>query len=38
VLGRALNGLDEAAITNLRAGLEQIRSNLKHELKLSCGG
>ena len=35
VLGRALNGLDEATITNLRAGLEQIRSNLKHEL--SCG-
>jgi MarR family transcriptional regulator for hemolysin len=38
VLGRALSGLDEATITNLRAGLEQIRSNLKHELKLSCGG
>ncbi len=36
VLGRALDGLDEAAITNLRAGLEKIRSNLKHEL--SCGG
>jgi MarR family transcriptional regulator for hemolysin len=36
VLGRALGGLDEAAITNLRAGLERIRSNLKHEL--SCGG
>ena len=35
VVGRALNGLDEAAITNLRAGLERIRSNLKHEL--SCG-
>jgi len=36
VVGRALDGLDEAAITNLRAGLERIRSNLKHEL--SCGG
>ncbi len=36
VLGRALDGLDEAAITDLRAGLEKIRSNLKHEL--SCGG
>ena len=36
VLGRALGGLDEATIINLRAGLERIRSNLKHEL--SCGG
>jgi MarR family transcriptional regulator for hemolysin len=36
VLGRALHGLDEPAIAKLRAGLEQIRSNLKHEL--SCGG
>ena len=36
VLGRALEGLDEMAISNLRTGLEKIRSNLKHEL--SCGG
>jgi MarR family transcriptional regulator for hemolysin len=36
VVARALDGLDEAAISNLRAGLERIRSNLKHEL--SCGG
>jgi MarR family transcriptional regulator for hemolysin len=36
VVACALDGLDEAAITNLRAGLERIRSNLKHEL--SCGG
>ena len=36
VLGRALSGLDEATITNLRTSLERIRSNLKHEL--SCGG
>jgi len=35
VLGRALNGLDDAEIVKLRAGLERIRSNLKHEL--SCG-
>ena len=28
--------LDGALITNLRTGLERIRSNLKHEL--SCGG
>jgi len=38
VVGRALHGLDETAIASLRAGLETIRSNLKHELKLSCGG
>ena len=34
VVGRALKGLDEATIANLRAGLEQIRFNLKHELSL----
>jgi MarR family transcriptional regulator, transcriptional regulator for hemolysin len=38
VLGKALNGLDDQAIANLRIGLERIRSNLKHELKLNCGG
>lgn len=36
VMTRALEGLDEATILNMRAGLERIRSNLKHEL--SCGG
>ena len=34
VVGRALKGLDEATIANLRSGLEQIRFNLKHELSL----
>ncbi len=38
VLACALDGLDEEAIGNMRIGLERIRSNLKHELKLSCGG
>ena len=38
VLARALDGLDEEAIASMRAGLERIRSNLKHELKLNCGG
>jgi MarR family transcriptional regulator for hemolysin len=32
VMARALNGLDEAAIATMRAGLERIRSNLKTEL------
>ena len=36
VMSRALDGLDEATISSMRAGLERIRSNLKHEL--SCGG
>jgi MarR family transcriptional regulator for hemolysin len=36
VVARALDGLDEAAISNMRTGLERIRSNLKHQL--SCGG
>ena len=38
VLARALDGLDEEAIASMRAALERIRSNLKHELKLNCGG
>ncbi len=32
VMGRALNGLDDAAVAAMRAGLERIRSNLKTEL------
>ena len=36
VVARALDGLDETAISNMRAGLERIRSNLKREL--SCEG
>jgi MarR family transcriptional regulator for hemolysin len=32
VMARALNGLDDAAIAGLRAGLERIKSNLKTEL------
>jgi len=36
VMKRALDGLDDETISRMRAGLEKIRSNLKHEL--SCGG
>jgi len=32
VMARALAGLDEAAIAGLSAGLQRIRTNLKHEL------
>jgi MarR family transcriptional regulator for hemolysin len=32
VMTRALAGLDEAAIAGLTAGLQRIKSNLKHEL------
>jgi len=38
VVGRAMKGLDDQAINALRSGLERMRSNLKHELKLNCGG
>lgn len=32
VMARALDGLDEAAIVELTAGLQRIKTNLKHEL------
>ena len=32
VMARALAGLDEAAIAGLTAGLQRIKTNLKHEL------
>jgi MarR family transcriptional regulator for hemolysin len=35
VMGRALAGLDAAAIAGLRAGLDRIKSNIKAEL--NCG-